>query len=225
MLNTKTLIKNIIFDLDGTLTDSSEDIISNLLQALKDNDVNLKPNVKIKIGPPIEEMVTQAAIHINENLKLKVVKDFRHLYFNSGMPNTKPYSFMVELMSKLKDIGVDSYIATYKPKVSAEKIMSKEFNGLYKDIMTPSEVENFSNGKTKADILMLLLKKWNLKAEESIMIGDAKSDIVSANKLKIFSIGVKYGYGEPDEFIDADKIVNTTKDLSDFILGLCNKEI
>ena len=67
------------------------------------------------------------------------------------------------------------------------------------------------------------MKKWNINPEESVMVGDAKSDIVCAKAVGISTIGAAYGYGEESEFELADKKAFSTEELRTYINSLVKK--
>ncbi len=204
-------VKNVFFDLDGTLIESSYDIIRILTDALAKN--GLKPQNPIEIGPPLEEMVKNAIPGIEETTINKVVSDYRADYGTDLLERTVPYLGIIDLLKYLKKEGVNVFIATYKPKHMSLKVLDRHFDGLYKDIITPTEIENFEQGKTKTDIFNLLISKWGLKAGESLMIGDSRSDIDCAKETGLYTIAVLYGFGKPEEFNNADAKAATVGEL------------
>ena len=217
VLNTKIGVKNVIFDLDGTLIDSAFDVIRLLINVINQNGGELSQNTRIKIGPPLIDMIKTVAPDFSDEIIQKIMDEFRIAYEHDDLEKTVPFEGIIELLNELKSKNINVFIATYKPKHLAMSILNRHFNGLYKDIVTPSEIENFADGKTKTDILRLLMSKWEINPSEAVMVGDAKSDITCAKEAGIMTIGALFGYGDVTEFKLADERVNTTKDLSDII--------
>lgn len=220
MVLIQTKIKNIMFDLDGTLIDSSSDVIRILIDTINKHGGNLGADTKIKIGPPLIEMVRSVVPLVSDETMQKILDDFRIAYKNDALIETVPFAEIIELLNDLKSNNIDVFIVTYKPKFLAMDVLNRHFTGLYKDIFTPTEIEDFGSGKTKIDILNLLIEKWNVKPEESVMVGDAKSDIVCAKAVKMGTIGALYGYGEENEFELADYKVFSPKELKKYINNL-----
>lgn len=220
MVLTQTKIKNIMFDLDGTLIDSSSDVIRILVDTINKYGANLSADTKIKIGPPLIDMVRSVVPNISDEKMKNILEDFRAAYKNDNLDKTVPFSGIIELLNDLKSNNIDVFIVTYKPKFLAMDLLNRHFTGLYKDIVTPTEVKDFASGKTKIDILNILMEKWKINPKESIMVGDAKSDIVCAKAVGITTIGAAYGYGEENEFELADKKVFSTEELRTHINSL-----
>jgi len=202
-----------MFDLDGTLIDSSSDVIRILINTINKHGANLSSDTKIKIGPPLIDMVRSVVPAISDETMQQILDDFRAAYKDDNLDKTLPFNNIIELLNDLKSNNIDVFIVTYKPKFLAMDLLNRHFCGLYKDIVTPTEVQDFASGKTKIDILNVLIKKWNINPKESIMVGDAKSDIVCAKAVGISTIGAAYGYGEENEFELADKKVFSTEEL------------
>jgi len=217
---TKTKLNTVMFDLDGTLIDSSLDVVRILVDSINKNGGSLSSDAKIKIGPPLIDMIASVVPEFSDKKMHKIQEDFRVAYSEDDLNNTVPFDGIIELLNSLKSRNIAVFIVTYKPKNLAMKILDRHFNNLYVDVFTPSEIEDFSDGKTKVDILNLLMSKWNVSPKESIMVGDAISDITCAKEVGIAAVGAAYGYGEDAEFELADKKVNSVEELSKYLNSL-----
>ncbi len=213
-------IKNIFFDFDGTLVDSAYDVTRILISSINKNGYNLNADTKIKIGPPLYNMIKNTLPSAQDTTVHKIVEDYRTVYAEDNLEKTAPFAGIIELLKNLKSKEIDVFIATYKPKHMADETLDKYFKGLYKDIATPTEVKNFGLTNTKTDILNFLVSKWGVDPESSAMVGDAKSDIESAKAVGMTAIGAVYGYGEKNDFDGADINVSSIKELREILDAL-----
>jgi phosphoglycolate phosphatase len=220
LTRTKTKIKNFMFDFDGTLIDSSRDVSRILIEAINKFGGNLSKDTKIKLGPPLIDMISIAAPHLSEETKQKVLVEYEKIYAKDKLEETKPFNGIKELLETLNAKNIKVFIVTYKPRELAIGLLDKYFGGLYLEMFTPSDIENFFPSKTKVDLLNLLISKWQANPKESVMVGDAKSDIMCAKQVGLSTIGAAYGYGEPLEFESADKTASSVKELNEYIKTL-----
>lgn len=212
--------KYIMFDLDGTLIDSSKDVTRLLIKVLCDCGYPVAEDTYIKIGPPLNKMIEAAVPSVTQEDNQKIVEYFRKLYKVDGTVMTTPYHGIISLLKRLRADGCKIFIVTYKPRPMCKDLLPKFFEGLYDDLITPTDIDDFENGKSKVDMFKLLLKKWNTTADACVMIGDAKSDVECANAAGITSIGAEYGYAEKDDLKNADYIVSDVKDLYECIKSI-----
>lgn len=196
------MIKNIIFDLDGTISESAPGILNAFEYALeKMGKTYSRDDLYKYIGPPLRDSFVK---ELGEESADKGVDYYRQYYFKKGIFETEIYDGIQELIEELYDCGFDIYLATSKGEESSKKIL--EYFGILKFF---SYISGSSDDKnTKKKVIDHLLKENNLKSSESIMIGDRSYDIESANNLEIKTIAVAYGYGNNEEFEKASFIAN-----------------
>lgn len=196
------MIKNIIFDLDGTISKSAPGILNAFEYALeKMGKTYSRDDLYKYIGPPLRDSFVK---ELGEESADKGVDFYREYYFKKGIFETEIYDGIKELIEELYDFGFDIYLATSKGEESSKKIL--EFFGILKYF---SYISGSSDDKnTKKKVIDHLLKENNLKSSESIMIGDRSYDIEAANNLEIKTIAVAYGYGNNEEFEKASFIAN-----------------
>ena len=196
------MIKNIIFDLDGTISKSAPGILNAFEYALeKMGKTYSRDDLYKYIGPPLRDSFVK---ELGEDLADQGVDFYREYYFKKGLFETEIYDGIQELIEKLYDCGFDIYLATSKGEESSKKIL--EYFGILKYF---SYISGSSDDKnTKKKVIDHLLKENNLKSSESIMIGDRSYDIEAANNLEIKTIAVAYGYGNNEEFEKASFIAN-----------------
>lgn len=190
--------KNILFDLDGTITDSSPGIINSYLHSL--NKIGLAEDdidkLKSYIGSPLRAYYTE-----RHNLSTAdsdiAVKHFREHYAQTGIFENAVYPGMAELIDKLQENGFRLYIATSKPLEFAITVLNhfkiKEyFNSIHGSDMS---ADNKPKDRLIADAILMN----GLSEDESIMIGDRYHDVNGAKTNGIASIAVTYGYGSINE--------------------------
>lgn len=203
--------ESVIFDLDGTLTDSGEGITKSVVYAFE--KLHLKPPVQkdldLFIGPPLSETFPRFGVPAEQTDE--AIRYFRDRYLTVGKFENKPYEGIEDLLSSLKENGQKLYVATSKMEVTAIEIL-RHFNlDTYFD-----EIAGATEGherETKDAVIAYLLRK--IHADHCVMVGDTAYDVNGASRLHIPCIGVAWGYGSTQEMKDAGAIgiVDTMNDL------------
>ena len=185
----------VLFDLDGTLTDSKIGITKSVQYALSKFNIredNLD-NLESFIGPPLSESFQK---HYGfETSQAQDAVDFYREYFStSGMYENAVYPGIPDLLADLKSKRKELIVATSKPTIFANQIL-KAFN-LYQyfTAVVGSHLDGTRTSKTEiiAHALSMLGKP---KTSSTVMIGDREHDIIGAQGNAIDSIAVTYGYG------------------------------
>ncbi len=197
--------KNILFDLDGTITDSSPGIINSYLHSLTridlaENDIDM---LRSYIGSPLRAYYTERHNMSTADSDI-AVKHFREHYAETGLFENTVYPGMDELIHKLHDSGFRLYIATSKPLQFAITVLDhfnlKEyFNSIHGSDMS---ADNKPKDKLIADAILMN----GLIKSECVMIGDRYHDINGAKVNGIDSIAVTYGYGSVDELAKLEPV-------------------
>jgi phosphoglycolate phosphatase len=210
----KDRIDNILFDLDGTLTDPKEGIINSILYALVKMGIKEDKIAELDtfIGPPLRESF-MIRYNLSESLADKAITFYREYFAAKGILENVIYPGITDLLHELFNQKYQLFVATSKPTFFAEKII-RHFN-LDKYFIEVAG-SNLDNTRTdKSEIIAYLLSAHGLQAANSIMIGDRKHDITGAKSNGMKSVGVTYGYGSPEELSlhEPDFIVNNCKEL------------
>lgn len=207
---------NYIFDLDGTIINSSNEVLLCFEKAFakanyKIDKSRLTPNV---IGPPLKEIIKLIAPEIPENDMQQVMANFREIYDYDENDISEYYSGIEEFLKQAKKDGKRLFIATFKPEKPTRRIEKQFKMDMFEDIYT---IDKFGKHITKAEMIEDILNKYNLKKEETVMIGDASSDVIAAKQAGIKGIGVLWGYGENKTPLieNADIIVKNTEELKE----------
>lgn len=194
--------KNIIFDLDGTVTDSRPGIVKGVQYALRCYGIDEQNQDKLTafVGPPLYKSFMNY-LGCPEDEAKEVVACYREYYAETGLYENALYEGIDALLYQLKEAGYRIVLASSKPRIYVKRILSHFRVMRYFDIVEGSEIDGTNTDK--AELLTHLLEKWNLKAEECVMVGDRKYDIEGAKANGIDSIAVGYGYGSEDELSKA----------------------
>ncbi|WP_244835289.1 HAD family hydrolase [Clostridium sp. BJN0001] len=206
---------HILFDLDGTITDSCTGIINSIIYSLKYFGIDEKNMEKLKkfIGPPLLESFSKY-YGFNKEKSQKALYKYREYYADKGIFENFLYDGIEDLLRRLKEKGIHIVLATSKPEVYAKKIL-KYFNiDKYFDFVSGADFEE--TRVNKDEIIYYALKELNITNKSKvIMIGDRQYDILGAKKNGIKSIGVLYGFGTLEELKTngADFIAKNVSDI------------
>ncbi len=195
-------IDNILFDLDGTLTDPREGIVNSILFALKKLGINENNIHELDsfIGPPLRDSFRK-----RYNLALETaataVSYYREYYSVKGIFECKLYPGIAELLESLSSRGYKLFVATSKPTQYAKEVLEHfKIQTYFEEIIG----SNFDNTRTdKTEIIAYIILEYGLIPGRTVMIGDTKYDIIGAKNNAIKSIGVNNGYGTQEELLSS----------------------
>lgn len=206
----------VIFDLDGTLIDSSEGIIRAVSETIRELKLEyLSPEfIRSCIGPPIGDSIGSKIGYSPEQIDA-FYKVFRPIYKEKYLMDCTIYPGVVELLKKLRASGIKTAIATNKRKDYTKTLLDNLKLTLLFDAIEAVDME----GKlTKTDLVGNCMRRLSCPGEGTIMVGDARSDYDAASAWGIDFIGVKYGFGFCDDCLTEFNIVDSVSDLEKVIL-------
>ncbi|MCI5792993.1 MAG: HAD hydrolase-like protein [Lachnospiraceae bacterium] len=217
----------ILFDLDGTLTDSYEGIINAFIYALDKMGIEPKEDTFRKcIGPPVTESL-RTFYGMSEDEADRGVKLFREYYTDKGIFENVPYPDIETMLKTLLAHGKKLMVATAKPEFMAERVLehfglSEYFcfvAGVTTDKAAPPNDPKLRS--TKEDVINYILRTNDIfDPENAVMVGDRGSDIRAAKKFGLQTIGAEYGYGSVEELTEAgaDSIAHDPMQLIEIIV-------
>ncbi|MBY5034856.1 HAD family hydrolase [Streptococcus gallolyticus] len=209
------MYQTILFDLDGTLTDSSEGIVKSVLYALDKLGYPLPPRQTLLpfIGPPLLESF-QKVCQITEKEAQLAIQYYREYFSKKGLFENQVYLGIEELLSQLQKNGKNLILVTSKPEIFAKEILKHFQLDHYFTLIAGASLDESRNKKGEV-IRYALAQLDNFENSTTIMIGDRLHDIVGAKENRLNSMGVLYGFGSRDELetAGATYIADTTQQI------------
>lgn len=208
--------KTILFDLDGTLTDSGEGIMNAATIALEHFGLNVpdRAGMRVFVGPPLRDTFIKfgmAPEDTDEGIEV-----FRVYYNDKGIFENFPYPGIRELLQDLKAAGHRLYVATSKPEYMAKRVLDHFDLSQYFDLICGATVDE--SRVEKSEVIDYLLSQTGQR-DQTIMVGDTTFDVVGAAAHGIPAIGVAWGYGNADDMKQAGAvaIAETPAELFDLL--------
>jgi phosphoglycolate phosphatase len=210
----------ILFDLDGTLTDSAAGITNSVMYALEKYGIKVhnKEELNKFIGPPLSDSF-EIYYGFSKEEARNAVEYYREYYRETGIFENLVYDGIEDLLKILKENNKTLVVATSKPEVFAKKVLEKFNIAKYFTYIAGS---NLDGTRIKKDeVIKYALESCSItNLSKVIIVGDREHDINGAKKVGIDSIGVLYGYGDREELVraGADFIVNTAADIGEMLV-------
>lgn len=195
--------KSILFDLDGTLTDSGEGITKCAELALRHFGLEVPPYEEMRkfVGPPLRDSFMKHGVKA-EDVE-EAIRVYRSRYTTVGKFENFPYPGIREMLERLQKTGYRLFVATSKPEDMSIEILTKFELNQYFEIIAGATHHKERN--SKSEVIAYLLNKMGA-AESIVMVGDTVFDIEGANAHNIPAIGVSWGYGDVEEMRSAGAI-------------------
>jgi len=201
----------LIFDLDGTLTDSKPGIVACLRKVLDERNLGDQGPLDRFVGPPVEEWTAELLPDASEEARATLVRDYRACYDREGWNNNSVFAGVREMLTQLHGMGFLLYVCTSKQRPAAVRILDHfELSGLFTAIY--GDKAEFAS-HSKADLLASLLREHSLSPQSTWMIGDRIFDIQAAHANQLRCLAAAWGYGPPQEFVQADAIAAIPADV------------
>lgn len=213
--------KAAIFDLDGTLLDTIEDIKETMNQVLKSKNHKQFSlhQYKYFVGKGVDNLIMRVIDEAGINpIEFDSIKEgYYDIYKDQSKINTKAYVGITALMKNLKEKNVSLNVLSNKPHGQTIDVIEHYFGLETFDYVYGKKSEFLP--KPDPNSLLDLISKLNLKKSEIIYIGDTETDIHTAKNAGVFSVGVLWGFRTEDELINAgaDVIISNPEDLIKFI--------
>jgi len=213
-------INGIIFDLDGTLVDTLDDLTDSMNFALKTLGfpTHSRDRCRQMIGYGLTQFAGRALGAGNIAHRDKLLEVMTGHYRDHCFQKTKPYSGIVEVVLRLQKQGIRLAVLTNKNQEPAEKITEFYFGRGVFDPITGHQ----AGRKTKPDPegVFAMMDRWRLPASEIILIGDSEVDIQTALAAGVLPVGVAWGFRSPDELrlAGAEKIIEASGQILELLI-------
>lgn len=205
----------VLFDLDGTLCDTSPGVLSSLEKALAECGIPCPDRMERFIGPPLVPAVMEYCGVARERAEA-VLAVYRRFYTGGGMRLSAVYPGIAEMLAALTDAGIRCHVATSKPEPFAREILTDCAIARY---FTEICGATLDEKRTKKDeVISELLRRDPTPVQDWIMVGDRCYDVEGAARHGIPAIGVAWGFGVPEEFVGAAFVADTPAALAAYIL-------
>lgn len=209
----------VLFDLDGTLTDSAQGIINCAIYSFEKMGLPLyeRDRYRVFIGPPLKVTYSQD-FGLNEEDTVKAIAYFRERYFTKGMFENAVYDGIEDMLKELKNAGLRLAVATSKLENIAKQILEHFRLDKYFDYIGGALPDGSRDYKDQ--VIEYVMDILNADKRKTVMIGDRIHDIEGAHKVGIDSIGALYGYGSREELENAGAlfIADTPRDITKLLL-------
>lgn len=213
--------KAVIFDLDGTLLDTIEDIKITMNKALARYDYPQFSTEEYKyfVGKGVDNLIKQVikAGRIDNRAFDNLKRDYYEIYQEQSIINTKIYDGINELILKLKEMNISVNVLSNKPHVQTIDVIHHYFEKGTFDLVYGKKEEFLP--KPDASSALDLINSLNIKPEEVLYIGDTETDMLTAKNSGFYSVGVLWGFRKENELVQAgaNKIVSHPLEIIDLL--------
>ena len=213
---------HVIFDLDGTLLDTLEDLADATNWVCEQHGWPVYPVEAYKqfIGngaAKLLERVVPAGVEITSELRARTMEEFTQRYTAEASQKTAPYPGMPQLVQRLKKAGITIAVLTNKPDGAAGPVVDRYYPGVF-DVVQGA----LPDAPTKPDptLLFKLMERIGAKQETTLFVGDSNVDIQTAKNGGLTGCGVLWGFRTRQELQEegADFLVQTAQELENLIL-------
>ncbi|MBD5162336.1 MAG: HAD family hydrolase [Oscillibacter sp.] len=188
----------ILFDLDGTLTDSAPGITNSVAHALARFGIREEPKNLLKfVGPPLNESLAEF-YGFSPQQTAEAIAVFREYFVEKGWCENAPYPGIGEVLRELKAAGLRLMVATSKPEVQAVRILKHFGLADYFEQICGAPLGN-EDGARKSAVIRQALSYVGGETASAVMVGDRRHDVAGAHETGLPCVGVLYGYGGREE--------------------------
>ena len=215
--------KLVIFDLDGTLLNTIEDLGNAANYALSRNGypTHSLASYPFFVGNGVRNLIRKALPDDarTDSIIDSLLKDFKEYYNEHNTDCTKPYDGIVELLRELQDNGVKMAVASNKYQQATEKIIASYFGDI--DFVAVYGQRDGVNVKPDPSVVFSILADAKVPKSDVLYVGDSGVDMETARRACVDSVGVTWGFRSEKELNEyhADRIVNKVSDIFDIVMA------
>jgi len=204
-------IKLIMFDLDGTLVNTAQDITDALNFAIKPYDMKIltvEDTIQL-IGEGISRLVEKILSVENMHLKSEIMNRFLEYYSEHLIEHSKEYPHVKETLENLTT--VKKAVISNKREDLSKRLLEELGLSEYFDLIIGSDTAG--ERKPSAVPVLYIISRLGLSPEESIIVGDSNYDIEAGEKAGVKTVAVTYGYRSRESLLGADYIIDDIREL------------
>lgn len=215
------IYKTAVFDLDGTLLDTLQDLTNSVNYALKNNGMPVRTLDEVRrfVGNGIRNLMIRAVPEGADNPKFdQVFEDFKEHYGIHCQDETKPYEGIMELCAELKRRGIKTAIVSNKADFAVKELQKYYFDGMIPVAIGEKETVR---KKPAPDTVFQALKELGADKDSAVYVGDSDVDIETAKNSGMDCISVTWGF-RSEEFLrehGATVYAHDAKELEKLICG------
>ncbi len=206
---------HLLFDLDGTLTDSRPGILTSMRHALTALGLQVPADEALSrlIGPPTRDAFRELLASSDPELNERTIAIYRQRYATLGLFESSVYPGIAQGLQALREADFRLLVVTSKPEVYAYTIIDHFELRQYFGHVYGSELSG--ERSNKGELIAHVLASEGIAQSEAWMIGDRLHDILGAKRNGLRSTGVLWGYGSREELSEAgaDRLCQTMPDL------------
>ncbi len=207
----------ILFDLDGTITDSAPGVTNSFAYALAAYGIHADPaDLNRVVGPPLHESFIRF-FGFSETEAFAAVEKYREYYRDTGIFENRVYDGIPELLNALSGAGKRLLVASSKPLVFVEKVLDHFGIRAPFEYVCGSELDG--RRTDKAEVIDWALSLIGGGADGVLMVGDRDFDVIGGHAVGLPVVGALWGYGDREELADADYLAESPADLQKMLLG------
>ena len=213
----------VIFDLDGTLLNTIEDLgnAANYALSMNGYPTHSLASYPFFVGNGVRNLIRKALPDDarTDSIIDSLLKDFKEYYNEHNTDCTKPYDGIVELLRELQDNGVKMAVASNKYQQATEKIIASYFGDI--DFVAVYGQRDGVNVKPDPSVVFSILADAKVPKSDVLYVGDSGVDMETARRACVDSVGVTWGFRSEKELNEyhADRIVNKVSDIFDIVMA------
>ncbi len=185
----------VVFDLDGTLLDTLDDLWGAVNAALEKYRLPLRSKEEVRgfIGNGIYKLVERAAGDVPSEIFNGVLTEFKRYYGEHCEDATKEYEGITPLLQELKRRGVLTAVVSNKADFAVKKLAVRYFNGLLYEAVGENEAGGIRK-KPAPDSLLWVMERLGVAKEKTLYVGDSEVDIQTAANAGVDCLSVTWGF-------------------------------
>ena len=187
-----------VFDMDGTILDTLEDLQDSLNAILERYGYPARTLEEVRkfVGNGILRLIEQAVpADCSEEQVRMVYDDFIPYYREHSAEKTRPYDGIVRLLNDLKESGMKLAVVSNKADAAVQDLCKQYFDGLFD--MAAGEREGMAK-KPAPDMVDLVLSSLQISKEQAVYIGDSEVDVATAKNSGLHLCAVEWGFRDVD---------------------------